>query len=108
MIFHTILKQYMLPKNALKCGLVAVFPNFKSYTIYAADMSLYGVEESILVLVWIFLILQFGGNNECINPLVLNLLAFYQTCSPEIYVDQYKNDRIYLQQLHSMVIKTNK
>lgn len=87
---------------------MAVFPNFKSYTIYAADMSIYGVEESILYLVWIFLILQFGGHNECINPIVLSLLAFNQTRSPEIYVDQYKNDRICLQQLHSMVIKTNK
>lgn len=83
-------------------------PNFKTYSIYAADMFPYGLEECISHLVWTILILDFGGNNECIKQTVRSLLALHETCYPEINVDQYKNHRINLQQLHSIVTKTDK
>lgn len=87
---------------------MAMAPNFKSYSIYAAEMFPHGSEECISHLVWTILILQFGENNECIKQIVLSLLALHETCSPEINVDQYKKHRIYLQQLHSIVTKTDK
>lgn len=67
-----------------------------------------GVGECNLYLALTTLILQFGGNNECINPIVLSLVALGQTCFPEINSEQYKKDKIYLQWFHSMVIKNDK
>lgn len=79
-----------------------------NHIAYMQLICLLGVEKCILYLAWTILILQFGGCNKRTNPLVLSLVALCQTCSPEINVDQYKKDRIYLQELHRMVIKTDK